>query len=155
MDRLTKRIGEHVYYAKGKYSETLPAECESWDVRKILNQLAAYEDMLSDRTFWVITSSYDVKHAAPVKIKEIAEDGTFTCTWQVTDEYSEDIEDMDVTDLFHTQSEAEAEIKCATLAFAFKSYISDHTSTQSRINEIFDYYLKKAEEGKLEGENHA
>jgi hypothetical protein len=44
MDRLTKRIGEHVYYTKGKYEETIPAECESWDVRTILQRLAEYED---------------------------------------------------------------------------------------------------------------
>lgn len=44
MDRLTKRIGEHVYYTKGEHDETIPAECESWDVREILKVLAAYED---------------------------------------------------------------------------------------------------------------
>ncbi len=42
--RLTKRIGEHVYYTKGKYDETIPAECEPHDVRKILQALADYED---------------------------------------------------------------------------------------------------------------
>lgn len=44
MKRLTKRIGEHVYYTKGKYDETIPAECEPHDVRKILQALADYED---------------------------------------------------------------------------------------------------------------
>ncbi len=44
MDRLTKRIKDSVYYTKGEYQETLPAECNSSDVRAILNCLAAYED---------------------------------------------------------------------------------------------------------------
>lgn len=44
MERLTKRIGAFVYYKKGKYEETLPAECETQDVRDILSCLAAYED---------------------------------------------------------------------------------------------------------------
>lgn len=44
MERLTKRIGEHVYYTKGIYEDTIPSECESWDVRNILNRLAEYED---------------------------------------------------------------------------------------------------------------
>lgn len=45
MKRFTKRIGEHVYYTMGKYEETLPAECESQDVRLILKHLADYEDL--------------------------------------------------------------------------------------------------------------
>lgn len=45
MERLTKRIGVFVYYTKGKYEDTLPAECETQDVRDILSCLAAYEDI--------------------------------------------------------------------------------------------------------------
>ena len=44
MERLTKRIGENVYFTQGKYESTLPAECETQDVRNILHRLAAYED---------------------------------------------------------------------------------------------------------------
>lgn len=45
MDRLTKRLGRHVYYTKGTmYRDTVPAECMSWDVREILRALADYED---------------------------------------------------------------------------------------------------------------
>ncbi len=44
MERLTKRIGAFVYYTKGKYEDTIPAECETQDVRNILSCLAAYED---------------------------------------------------------------------------------------------------------------
>lgn len=44
MERLTKRIGGNVYYTNGKYDETIPAECEPHDVRKILQALADYED---------------------------------------------------------------------------------------------------------------
>jgi len=44
-NRLTKRIDDHVYYTMGAYSETLPAECTSQDVRHILKRLADYEDV--------------------------------------------------------------------------------------------------------------
>ena len=44
MERLTKRIGENVYFTQGKYESTLSAECETQDVRNILHRLAAYED---------------------------------------------------------------------------------------------------------------
>lgn len=44
MERLTKKIHGHVYYTKGKFAETIPAECEIKDVRTILRKLAAYED---------------------------------------------------------------------------------------------------------------
>lgn len=44
MERLTKRIAGNVYYTNGKYDETIPAECEPHDVRKILQALADYED---------------------------------------------------------------------------------------------------------------
>lgn len=43
--RLTKRIGASVYYKLGKYPETIPAECETTDVRTILKSLAIYEDI--------------------------------------------------------------------------------------------------------------
>lgn len=45
MDRYTARIGDSVYYTKGKQeNKTLPKECDSGDVRVILNRLAQYED---------------------------------------------------------------------------------------------------------------
>ena len=44
MERLTKRIDGHVFYTKGRYESTVPAEMESEDVRRCLNRLAAYED---------------------------------------------------------------------------------------------------------------
>ena len=44
MEKLTKKIHGHVYYTKGKFAETIPAECEIRDVRTILRKLAAYED---------------------------------------------------------------------------------------------------------------
>lgn len=43
--RMTKRIGEYVYFTAGRFPETLPAECESNDVRTILRCLATYEDI--------------------------------------------------------------------------------------------------------------
>ena len=46
-ERLTIRIADHVYYTKGKYTETLPAECETADVRNILQRLADHEDAFS------------------------------------------------------------------------------------------------------------
>lgn len=45
MDRLTKRMAGHVYYTDGKYEETVPAECETGDVRAILQRLADFEDI--------------------------------------------------------------------------------------------------------------
>lgn len=45
MERLTKRIEDHVYYTKGKYEETLSVEMETKDVRKVLKKLAYYEDL--------------------------------------------------------------------------------------------------------------
>jgi len=44
MERFTVRFNDKVFYTKGRYPETIPAECESWDVRNILNKLAEYED---------------------------------------------------------------------------------------------------------------
>lgn len=44
MKRLTKRIDGNVYYTEGKYKETIPAECESWNLREILKKLADYKD---------------------------------------------------------------------------------------------------------------
>lgn len=45
MSRLTARIGDKVYYAKGKHSPTtLCAEMETWEVRECMVKLAAYED---------------------------------------------------------------------------------------------------------------
>lgn len=44
MERLTKRIGENVYFTQRKYESTLSAEWETQDVRNILHRLAAYED---------------------------------------------------------------------------------------------------------------
>lgn len=43
-ERLTKRIGDYVYFTKGAYSETLPAEMTTSDVRQVLSRLASYED---------------------------------------------------------------------------------------------------------------
>ena len=42
--RLTKRIGEYVYYTQGKYEETLPAEMEPSDIRRCLKRLCDYEE---------------------------------------------------------------------------------------------------------------
>ena len=39
MERLTKRIEDHVYYTQGKYKETLSVEMEPKDVRKVLKNL--------------------------------------------------------------------------------------------------------------------
>ena len=44
MDRLTRRLGEFVYLAKGCCEDTLPAEMKTRDVRATLQRLAAYED---------------------------------------------------------------------------------------------------------------
>ena len=45
MERLTKRIGDYVYYTQGEYEETLPIEMETGDVRNALKKLAYYEDL--------------------------------------------------------------------------------------------------------------
>lgn len=42
--RLTKRIGSQVYYTKGRYAETTPAEMDTKDVRNVLCKLAEYEE---------------------------------------------------------------------------------------------------------------
>lgn len=44
MERLTKRIGEHVYYTKLDYSKTIPSEYNPNDIGRILQALCAYED---------------------------------------------------------------------------------------------------------------
>ena len=46
MDRLTTRIEDKVYYAKGKYApSTLIAEMEKSDIRDCMGKLAEYEDI--------------------------------------------------------------------------------------------------------------
>ena len=45
MERLTKRIGQHVYYTQGKYEDTLPVEMETNNIRSVLKKLAEYEDL--------------------------------------------------------------------------------------------------------------
>lgn len=45
MDRLTMRINDSVYYTKGKYKDTIPAEMETQDIRECLKRLAEYEDI--------------------------------------------------------------------------------------------------------------
>lgn len=47
-ERLTVRIHDKVYYTKGAYKETIPAECTTQDVREILKRLADYEDKFND-----------------------------------------------------------------------------------------------------------
>lgn len=44
MERLTKRIGEYVYYTQGKYPDTTVAEMIKDDIRNALQKLADYED---------------------------------------------------------------------------------------------------------------
>ena len=44
MERLTKRIDGHAFYAQGRYETTIPAEMETEDMRQCLKRLAAYED---------------------------------------------------------------------------------------------------------------
>lgn len=45
MNRLTTKIGDKVYYAKGKYSPTtLCAEMETWEIKECMIKLAEYED---------------------------------------------------------------------------------------------------------------
>lgn len=44
MERLTNRIGEHVYYTKLDYSKTIPSEYNPNDIGRILQALCAYED---------------------------------------------------------------------------------------------------------------
>lgn len=46
MDRLTIKVNGVVCYANGRYENTIPAECETHDVREILSRLAAIEDIL-------------------------------------------------------------------------------------------------------------
>lgn len=49
MSRLTTRIGDKVYYSKGKHSPTtLCAEMETWEVRECMIKLAEYEDKEDD-----------------------------------------------------------------------------------------------------------
>jgi hypothetical protein len=42
--RLTKRIQGHVYYTRGRYDETIPAEMDTNDVRRCLERLCDYEE---------------------------------------------------------------------------------------------------------------
>ena len=48
MERLTKRVGQHVYYigfdCNNPGSGDIPAEMDAGEVRKVLHRLAAYED---------------------------------------------------------------------------------------------------------------
>ena len=45
MNRLTTRIGDKVYYSKGKYAPaTLCAEMQTWEIRECMKKLAAYEN---------------------------------------------------------------------------------------------------------------
>ena len=49
MSRLTTRIEDKVYYAKGKYSPTtLIAEMETWEIKDCMQKLAEYEDREDD-----------------------------------------------------------------------------------------------------------
>lgn len=42
--RLTKRIQGHVYYTRGRYDATIPAEMDTADVRRCLERLCDYEE---------------------------------------------------------------------------------------------------------------
>lgn len=44
MERYVCRMGDYVYYTKGKYPHTTAMECDSADVRNLLNRVADYED---------------------------------------------------------------------------------------------------------------
>lgn len=46
--RLTLRLAGHVYFTQGQYSETIPAEMGTADVRRALTRLAEYEDACFD-----------------------------------------------------------------------------------------------------------
>lgn len=49
MSRLTTRIEDKVYYAKGKYSPTtLITEMEIWEIKECMQRLAEYEDREDD-----------------------------------------------------------------------------------------------------------
>lgn len=49
MNRLTTRIEDKVYYAKGKHNPTtLCAEMEIWEIRECMIRLAEYEDKKDD-----------------------------------------------------------------------------------------------------------
>lgn len=44
MEKYVYRIRDYVYYTKGKYPHTTALECDSADVRNLLNRVADYED---------------------------------------------------------------------------------------------------------------
>lgn len=47
-ERLTLCLAGHVYFTKGKHSETIPAEMETADIRRVLTRLAEYENACFD-----------------------------------------------------------------------------------------------------------
>lgn len=65
MERLTKRINDNVYYTLGKYPETIPAECETSDVRTILRALAKYEDAAEQGKFMEVVRCIDCIYYDP------------------------------------------------------------------------------------------
>lgn len=76
---------------------------------RLTAELEAYKQIFNNRIFWIRHNVYGDECAVPVSIIRTT-DGGFTVRWEITDEYSEEIEEIDATDLFHTEEDALTEI---------------------------------------------
>lgn len=76
MERLTKRIGEYVYYTQGKYPDTTASEMAKDDVRNALQKLAEYEDLgLTPEQIKQIDALYREKCEELAEYKKLKEQG--------------------------------------------------------------------------------
>lgn len=82
MERLTKRIGEHVYYTKLDYSKTIPSEYNPNDVGRILQALCAYEDTehTPKECAAAFTELEAIKRNPPVQIESNALELAIECS---------------------------------------------------------------------------
>jgi hypothetical protein len=79
-----------------------------------VNLLGQYEDLFiqlfGERVYWVIYHLWEVPSAVPVTVTR-ANNGCLDVKWQITDDYAEEIEEVDITELYNSQEEAERVIK--------------------------------------------
>ena len=71
----------------------------------VVNLLGKLEDILLDREFWYIADVYGNTCAVPVTVQGINEGG-FTVVWAVTDEYTQEYEEIDITELYASYEDA-------------------------------------------------
>lgn len=79
-----------------------------------INLLGQYEELFTEligkRVFWIIHHVWETPAAIPVTVTRV-NNGCLDVKWQITDEYEEEIEEVDITELYHSQEEAERVIK--------------------------------------------